>query len=132
MKNQFYTAAAISLTFTGFAQTLQETIIKTENENFDLAAASYRALILKEPTNGQNYFYYGENFFKRGDIDSANIFYQKGSEVNATNPLNYVGLGKVILAKGNINEARTQFFKATTLGANKNADVLRKIAEAWL
>ena len=66
--------------FTGFlnAQTLQECIKKTDNENFEAAAANFRSLIAREPAKGENHFYYGENFFKSGDIDSANIFYQKG------------------------------------------------------
>ena len=132
MKNQFYTAALTLLSLTGFAQTLQDLTLKTENENFEIAAAGYRSLIAKEPSKGENYFYYGENFFKRGDIDSANIFYLKGAEINATSPLNYAGLGKVLLTKGKSAEAKTQFFKAITLGANKNAEVLRKVAEAWL
>jgi len=132
MKNLFYTAAFTLFTLTGFTQTLQELITKTDNENFETAAAGYRALIAKDATKGEYYFYYGENFFERGDIDSANVFYTMGTETNATNPLNYVGLGKVLLSKGKTADAKTQFFKAMTLGANKNAEVLRKIAEAWL
>jgi tetratricopeptide (TPR) repeat protein len=132
MKQQFYTAAALLLTLTGLAQTLQDALTKTDNERFELAAADFRALIAKEPTKGDNYFYYGENFFKDEDLDSANIYYKKGAEINATNPLNYVGLGKVLLAKGNVNDAKTQFYKAASLGANKNAEVMRRTAEAWL
>jgi tetratricopeptide (TPR) repeat protein len=127
------TIIACALGLGGFlnAQTLQEIIKKTENENFDAAAANFRALILREPTKGENFFYFGENYFKSGDPDSANIFYQKGADVNATNPLNYVGLGKVLLSKGNVADAKTQFYKAATLGA-KNTEVMRKTAEAWL
>jgi len=128
------TSIAFALGFTGFlnAQTLQESIKKTDNENFDAAAANFRALILKEPTKGENYFYLGENYFKSGDADSANIFYQKGIDVNATNPLNYVGLGKVLLFNGNASDAKAQFYKAATLGLNKNAEVMRRTSEAWL
>src|SRR5688500_9522199 len=104
MKKQFFTAAVSFLTFAAFSQTLQEAIIKTENERFEAAAADFRALIAKDPARGDVYFYYGENYFKNGEVDSANIFYAKGAEVNATNPLNYVGLGKVLLAKNNIAE----------------------------
>jgi tetratricopeptide (TPR) repeat protein len=132
MKKQVYTAAAILCILTGFSQSLQEIITKTENENFETAAASFRSLLAKDPSKGEYYFYYGENFFKSGDIDSANIYYVKGSEINATNPLNYVGLGKVLLSQGKVADAKTQFYKANTLGANKNAEVLRKTAEAWL
>ena len=132
MKNLIYTTAFALCVLTGFTQTLPELITKTDNENFEVAATGYRALITREPLKGENYFYYGENFFKRGDIDSANFFYTKGAETNATNPLNYVGIGKVLLTNGKTDQAKTQFFKALTLGANKNAEVLRKISEAWL
>jgi len=113
-------------------QTLQEAIKKSENERYQAAAADFRTLITKEPNKGENYFYYGENFFKKGDLDSANIYYQKGADVNATYPLNYVGLGKVLLSKGNSTDAKSQFFKAATLGANKNTEVMRKTAEAYI
>ncbi len=114
------------------AQTLQDALTKTDNERFEAAAADYRALIAKESGKGENYFYYGENFFKKGDLDSANIQYQKGSEVNATNPLNYVGLGKVLWFHGKEADAKAQFFKAATLGANKNTEVMRRTAEAYI
>jgi tetratricopeptide (TPR) repeat protein len=132
MKNLVCTAALALISLSGVSQTLQELVTRTDNENFEIAAAGYRALITKDPSKGEYYFYYGENFFKRGDSDSARVFYNKGVEVNATYPLNYVGLGKVLLTEGNIADAKAQFFKATTLGANKNAEVFRKIAEAWL
>lgn len=132
MKTTLITTAILLSGLAGFGQTLQESITRTDNENFEIAASQFRALIAKDPAKGENYFYYGENFYKSGDIDSANVMYAKGAEVNATNPLNYVGLGKVLLSQGKVNEAKAQFFKATTLGANKNAEVLRKVAEAWL
>ena len=62
----------------------------------------------------------------------ANQMYQKGADANATNPLPYVGLGKVQWYKGQTAEAKANFFKATTLGAGKNATVLMKIAEAYI
>jgi tetratricopeptide (TPR) repeat protein len=114
------------------SQTLQEARTKTDNERFELAAIDFRSLISKEPSKGENYFYFGENYFKNDQPDSAEYYYAKGAEVNATNPLNYVGLGKVLLGKGKISEAKAQFFKATTLGGNKNAEVMRRISEAWL
>ena len=114
------------------AQTLQDAITKTDNERYQSAAADFRALIAKEASKGDNYFYYGENYFKKGDLDSANMYYQKGAEVNATYPLNYVGLGKVLWYKGKSTDAKAQFFKAATLGANNNTEVMRKTAEAYI
>jgi tetratricopeptide (TPR) repeat protein len=132
MKTITLTASILITTTVSFAQTLQEAITKTDNERFAAAATDFRSLIAKEPSKGENYFYFGENYFRNGDLDSANIFYQKGADVNATYPLNNVGLGKVLWYKGKSAEAKTQFFKAATLGANKNAEVMRKTAEAYI
>lgn len=131
MKNIVIISAGVFITQVAFAQTLQEAIIKTENERFAAAAQDFRALIAKEPTKGENYFYFGENYFENGDLDSANLYYQKGVDVNATYPLNYVGLGKVLWYNGKSTEAKAQFFKAATLGNNKNTEVMRKTAEAY-
>jgi len=132
MKKITLIAAGLVLANTTFAQTLQDAITKTDNERYAAAAADFRALIAKEAAKGDNYFYYGENFFKKGDLDSANMYYQKGVEVNATYPLNYVGLGKVLWYNGKTADAKTQLFKAATLGANKNTEVMRKTAEAYI
>jgi len=132
MKKITLIAASLTLTHIAFAQTLQEAITKTDNERYAAAASDFRNLIAKEGSKGENYFYYGENYFKNGELDSANIFYQKGADINATYPLNNVGLGKVLWYKGKTAEAKTQFFKAATLGANKNAEVMRKTAEVYI
>ena len=126
------TIAVLALTVFADAQTLNEIIIKTDNERYEAAASDFVILLGKEASKGENYFYYGENFFKNEDLDNANIQYQKGSEVNATNPLNYVGLGKVLWYKGKDADAKAMFFKAATLGANKNAEVMRKTAESYI
>lgn len=114
------------------SQTLQEAIRKTENERVEEAARDFRALLAKEPNRGEYYFYFGENYFKAGDLDSASIMYNKGAELNATQPLNYVGKGKILLAQGDVNGAKAEFYKAASIGGNKNAEVMRQTAEAWL
>lgn len=113
-------------------QTLQEIVGKTENERFDLAANDLRLLISRNPAKGEYYYYYAENSYKRGETDSANFFYKKGIEMNATYPLNYVGLGKCFLLQSKTDSAKAQFYKANTLSGGKSAELLRKTAEAWL
>ena len=71
-----------------FAQTpLLDAIKLTESEQFEKAAAQYVSLIEKEPTNGENYFHLGENYFKQAlldstfkpvDLDSASYGYTNG------------------------------------------------------
>ena len=133
MKKITLISASFILASSTFAQTLQDAITKTDNERYAAAASDFRALIAKEAAKGDNYFYYGENFFKKGDLDSANMYYQKGAELNATYPLNYVGLGKVLWYNGKTTEAKALFYKASVaLGANKNTEVMRKTAETYI
>lgn len=115
-----------------FSQTLPDAIKQTTNEQFAKADASFKALLLTQPTNGEIYFYHGENFFKNDNIELANTTYQKGADLNATNPFPYVGLGKVQWHQGKLADAKANFYKATTLAAGKNATVLTKIAEEYI
>src|SRR3954464_12699616 len=114
------------------AQTLNDAIKQTRNEQFESAEAMYKKLIQAQPNNGDLYFYYGENFFKNENMAMAAEMYQTGADVNATNPLPYVGIGKVQWYKGKQTEAKASFYKATTLANNKNATVLLKIAETYI
>lgn len=131
MKKTSSVIAALSFCILAQAQSLQDAITKTDNERFESAAADFRALIAKDPNKGDYYFYYGENFYKSDNPDSALLIYKKGTEVQPTNGLNYVGLGKVQLMQGNDKEGNSNLFKAKTLGA-KNATVYMKIAEAYI
>lgn len=114
------------------AQTLTDAIKQTTNEQFESADASFKTLLSTQASNGDLYFYYGENFFKNGKIEMAKAIFQKGADVNATNPLPYVGLGKVDWHQMKPVEAKANFYKATTLAAGKNATTLIKIAEAYI
>jgi tetratricopeptide (TPR) repeat protein len=130
MKKTNLTLLALSFSVFANAQTLQDAITKTENERFEAAAADFRALISKDATKGDTYFYFGENYFKNDNLDSAMIMYKKGTEVQPTNPLNYIGAGKVLLWQGKDVDGNASLFKGKTLGA-KNATAFMKLAEVY-
>lgn len=114
------------------AQTLADAIKLTASEQFDKADAAFKALLAAQPNNGEVYFYYGENYFKNDKRELAKEMYQKGAELNATNPLCYIGLGKVQWYEGKQADAKANLFKANTLAAGKNATVLIRIAEVYI
>jgi tetratricopeptide (TPR) repeat protein len=122
------------MAISGFAysQTLQQAISLTKNEEFDKADKAFKALIMAQPANGDNYFYEGENFFNWGLMDSAKAAYQKGISMNATNALNYTGLGKIQWYAGDSKDALDNFYKAKVISKSKDATVLAKIAEAYI
>ena len=79
----------------------------TRSEQYDKAAAMLQELIKKEPANSKNYFYLGENYLSDYSSDTisnsitvaakdAREVYQKGVEANPNDPLNYIGLAKVL------------------------------------
>lgn len=137
MRNFVLAGLAIaSLSVNGVAQTLQEAITKTDNERFEAASADFKNLVAKEPTKGDNYFYFGENYFKNDNLDSALIMYKKGAEVSPMYPLNHIGIGKVYLFQGKEADANTNLFKGKTLAEDKTNKPVKalsylKLAEAY-
>ena len=142
--------ASFVMRHSSFGQSLQDAIKLSESEQFEKASAAYISFIQREPTNGDNYFFYGENYFKEElldslfkaiDLDSARTIYEKGIQKNATNPLNYVGKGKVFWFEGKSAEAKKQFYDAVQIisPVNKTASftgkqkalVYMKIAECY-
>ncbi len=125
------------------AQTLKETMRMADNERFESAKIAFKNLVASEPNNGNIYYYFGETFFHqsigiRDSIlamhlkDSANALYKKGSEVDPLNPLNFVGLGKILWYSNNQNQSDLLFKQALDMTKNKNATVMLKIAEAYI
>lgn len=117
---------------TAHSQNLQGAIKLTNNEEFEKADKAFQSLQTAQPTVGNIYFYRGENFYSWGKLDSAQNTYQKGINVNALEPLNYVGLGKAQMANGDSKSAMDNFYKAKTISKDKDPVVLSKIAEAYI
>ena len=114
-KNKLFFIFSLFVSSSILSQSLFDAIKLTTNEQFTKADVVFTSELAAQPNNGDIYFYYGENFFKNDNLEMANKFYQKGIELNATNPLCYVGLGKVQWYQGNATEAKANFFKAITL-----------------
>jgi tetratricopeptide (TPR) repeat protein len=103
------------LLFTGplvSAQTLKDAIRLTVNEQYEEATSVFITLIQREPLNATNYFYYGQNFIEQEDLDSARIIFQKGTEIDAKNPLNLIGLGEALLNDAKVSESNMKYEKA--------------------
>ena len=125
----------LALVFTSIslsqAQTLKEAIKLSDNEQFESAGKAFEALVQQQPTNGDNYFYWGENYFNSEKSAEALKMYTKGIEVMASNPLNYIGLGKCQAFEEKETEAKVNIDKALALGVGKNILVLLKVAETY-
>lgn len=136
------------------AQTLQEAITCTKNEQYDKAEELFKQLIKNEPANSKNYFYYGENtllnYFSDTISSPLNIaakdakdLFDKGIAANAVDPLNYVGLARVAFYLGDDAKAEEMRVKAKSLlpaykkvtkiaNPKDYALTLAKIAESYI
>ncbi|MFT3884559.1 MAG: tetratricopeptide repeat protein [Flavobacteriales bacterium] len=117
----FLTLGLLSATLASSAQSLQDAIKLTDKEQFDKATAAFKAAIAASPQNGEAWFYLGENYFANDRTDSAEYAYRKGIEVNPRFPLNHAGLGKVLRAKGQKDQANAQFTEAIAAATDKAA-----------
>jgi len=143
MKKIILIVVGIVLSSVSNAQSLQETMRMAENERFESAKVSFINLLLTEPNNGNIYYYLGETYFNqslsirdtsfsRNLKDSAYLMYKKGAEVEPLNPLNFVGLGKILWYQKYQNQAELLFKQALDMTKNKNATVMLKIAETYI
>jgi tetratricopeptide (TPR) repeat protein len=136
------------------AQDLEAAHKMTRAERFDDASAALKNLLQKNPNDGDIYFYYGENYLQEYYSDSTNnsfkdlsdsaiVFFQKGTQVDPSNPLNYIGIGHIALMLDDPSKAQQNFSKAMSMlpsKQNKNvvmsnekqATVYIKLATAYI
>ena len=140
--------------FNTYSQDLKNAIKLTESEQFDAAKKEYESLIAKEPNNGNNYYFYGENYIRTYFIDTTTIslkevsekaleLFTKGNAAEPNNPINIVGFGKIYLYANNLPAAQAEFAKVelmlpskknkkTTIIPEQHSLILSKIAEAYI
>src|SRR5689334_1908290 len=88
------------------AQTLQDAIRLTDNEQYEAATAAFQALISKEPGNAINYYYLGENYLLSDNPDSAELMYNQGAKADPNNLLLPIGHAKRLLNLYSIAETK--------------------------
>ena len=136
------------------AQTLQEAITLTKNEQYDKAEAMFQQLIKNEPGNSKVYFFYGENvlldYFADTISNSLNVATKKAADIfnngitaGPNEPLNYVGLARIAFYLGDDVKAEEMRVKANSLlppykkvtkiaNPKDYAFTLAKIAESYI
>jgi len=113
------------------AQTLEDGIKYLDEEQYPKAKNTFLGLLKLNSANSQAYYYFGELYYASEDEDSAKYYYTKGISADAQYPMNYVGLGKIILEKDYL-EGRKNFDKALQLSKNKETQALVAIASFFI
>lgn len=132
-KIPFVLGFGLLLNFTGIqAQDIKSAKKLTENEQFETAARQFRQILSAQPSSGEAYYFFGENYFKSGDQDSAYFMYKTGVEKTPNLPLNHIGLARVELNRKNKASADGHLATATKLMDPKSATVRIEMAEALI
>ena len=131
MKKIIVLSTLISISCFAQAQSLKEAQKLNDNEQYEAANAMYKQLVMKEPANGTNYYYFGKNMLDADVQDSAWMLFNKGLQVDPTNQLNNIGLAEIKLTQSNLAEAKPLIDKAVASGANKNVLLLMEAADAY-
>lgn len=132
MKRIFLSVLALGLGLQVQSQTLNDAKVLTLNEQHEAASAMFLQLVAKFPMKGDYWYYFGDNLLHAENTDSAQVLFTRGVQEEPSNPLNYIGLGKIYKSNGKQTDANAAFAKALTLGADKNAEVMIRIAEAHI
>ncbi|TAG69004.1 MAG: hypothetical protein EAZ26_07635, partial [Runella slithyformis] len=101
-----------------------------DNNQACLAKDNFEKLAAATPT-ADNQFYLGYYYLRTNQADLAKGAFEKGLAADPKNQLNAVGLGAVLLAKGDRGTAKIAFDAALKATKNKNMDVLFRAGEAY-
>jgi len=136
MKQTIFLTLLLFVSTQIFAQSLLEEAKKlTENEQYEAASAKFGELISREPGNGNNYYFFGENLLQGDNPDSARMAFEKGLQMDPANPLNKIGLAKIKLdeqVRQKVAEAKTTINEVVTSTQQKNARILIEAADALI
>src|ERR1022692_2766031 len=113
-----------------YAQNINDGIKSEELLRYDDAKSVYSKILAKEPANAAVYYHLAVIAYHNYQYDSARYLLDNGLQVNANEPLIFVGKGLLSLMDKNESQAKQDFAKALDLSGNKNAYVMQQIVDA--
>lgn len=128
-----FTLSTVMLAGVLNAQNIQEGIKYLGNDQFNKAKEVFEGLVSKSPSE-ENYFYLGYFYLKNEtpNIDLAAQNFNKGLALNPKSELNRIGLACVKLFRGEKAAANADFEAIAKDSKYRNAEVLYRIAEAYI
>lgn len=132
MKKSFLVFYSFLFAVSANAQSLQDAVKYTDNEQYTRAKSACNGLIKAAPTKPEAYFQLGNVYLKLENSDSALVFFNKAKEVDPKFNLGLVGVGSALYQKGKKAEAKASFDQALLASKSKNAEVLARIAEVYV
>lgn len=102
------------------AQNLQQGLQALDFDKYESARTIFATLTTTEPSNPEHWYYLGQSYLNLYKEDSARWAYEEGIKAAPKSPLNYIGIGELLMSDNKKDEANTQFRKA--LDFNRGRD----------
>src|SRR5262245_59839265 len=121
----------LMIAFAAKAQTQAEGVKALDYENYATAKGIISQLVKANFSDPLNYYYLGIALCNKGQVDSARIVSNAGTQVDPKSINNYAGLGRTYLEQNNAQQAQTYFDKAKSLTNQKDINQYILIADAY-
>ncbi|OYU95243.1 MAG: hypothetical protein CFE21_13150 [Bacteroidetes bacterium B1(2017)] len=120
MKNRvLILICSIFVAFGAKAQSLEEGLRDIDFEKYEASRNVFKALVAKEPNNGDYWYHLGQSYLNLLNVDSAAYCYNEGVKIAPANPANYAGLGELELLNENKDKAKVLFDKSLSFSKNR-------------
>ncbi|PIE50471.1 MAG: hypothetical protein CSA38_03450 [Flavobacteriales bacterium] len=125
-------SVAVGFFSLGFAQSLEEGIVKLDSHKFSSAKSNFQQMVANDK-EAENYFYYGNVFLQqfKPNLKKAEELFKKGLAEDRKSYLNRIGLASIRLAKGDKSAAQT-IQEIVKQSRGKDAEVLYRAGEALI
>jgi tetratricopeptide (TPR) repeat protein len=113
------------------AQSIDDGKKLLKNESYSKAINVFKSLAAQN-NNPEAWYYLGETYYEKGNLDSAKISFQNGIQSKSDFGLNYAGLAKVFYNEKNISEGDKYNGEALKIADEKNVRILQAAADAYI
>jgi len=110
------------VSFSVFAQSVQEGVNHLYAERYQSAKSVFEKLVASNPNNIEANYWLGQTLIKSKDTAAAIAVFQKLIAANGNAPLALVGMGQAELMQGKTAEARQRFETAISLSKGKKGN----------
>src|SRR6478672_11685623 len=130
-KLKIFTIALTSIAGLSQAQDMEQAKKAIDAEQYEKAKGILKSVVASKPSNGRATYLLGNIYLKQNILDSAKIYFDKGTAASEGAKLNYAGLGQLELDKGNTAAAQAHFANATKDLKKKDIEELVAVGRAY-
>jgi tetratricopeptide (TPR) repeat protein len=128
----FFLSCAASVAVAQENPAIKQAAYLIETDQPTKAVAALQAAVSASPQDAALLYYLGHAQIKNNEKAKAEINFQKGTELDPKNGLNFAGKGQLRMLDNQAAEAKLAFDEALKVSKSKDDEVLKAVAEGYL